>query len=326
LIGDSDSGQVLPIVRRNADDHRYLVALGAAVFHERAFKDGDSFPEELLWVLGESGVRDFAALPVGAQPRSQEFPDAGTYVLRDNDLYLLFNASGSGLRGRGSHGHNDALGVEISACGTAFVVDPGSYVYSADLHERHLFRSTAYHSTVEIDGVEQNTIDEETPFVIGDEAHPRVIEWQAGEETDAVVAEHDGYRRLTEPVTHRRAVNFGKLDRRWLIEDSFTGEGEHEFSFRFHFAPGLITTVRPNGIVEVLDKDNGARLLISMRGLNTEPKLESRFSSRDYGNKQPSQCVCWKLRAKAPLSARFFLVPVAASEEENERIVSEARA
>jgi hypothetical protein len=320
LIGDSDSGQVLPITRRSADDHRYVLALGAAVFREPEFRDGAECPEEVLWALGESGERDFVALSLSNPPRSQMFADAGTYILRDSDLYLLFNASRSGLRGRGSHGHNDALAVEVSACGTAFIVDPGSYVYSADLHERHLFRSTAYHSTVQVDEAEQNSIEEETPFVIGDEAHPRVVRCDSDEKMDLVIAEHDGYSRLAQPVTHRRAVRFDKRDRRWLIEDSFAGEGEHDFSFRFHFAPGLISTVRPDGIVEVLDKNNGARLLISMYGLEAKPQLESRFSSRDYGNKQPSQSVCWKARAMAPMSAKFSLVPVAAGENENERI------
>ena len=327
LIGDTDSGQVMPIVRRSADDHRYVLALGAAVFHEPQFKDGGACPEEVLWALGESGVRDYSALPPGKSRQSQAFAEAGTYVLRQDDLYLLFNASASGLRGRGSHGHNDALSVEISACGTAFVVDPGSYVYTADPHERHLFRSTAYHSTVQIDEAEQNSIDEQAPFVIGDEAHPRLIRWETGEETDLVIAEHDGYSRLTQPVTHRRAVSFDKRQRSWLVADSFNGEGEHEFSFRFHFAPGLISTVRPDGMVEVLDDQNGARLLISARGLNTGPQFESRFSSRDYGNKHSSQSVCWKLRAAAPLVARFVLVPFAVGEDEHERMtnVSEAR-
>jgi uncharacterized heparinase superfamily protein len=235
-------------------------------------------------------------------------------------MYMLFNASGNGLRGRGSHGHNDALSVEVSACGAAFIVDPGSYVYSVDLHARHLFRSTAYHSTVQIDEAEQNTTNEEAPFIIGNEAQPRVIEWTPGEEMDLVVAEHDGYRRLTKPVTHRRAVNFDRLNRGWLIEDSFTGDGEHEFAFRFHFAPGLSSRIRHDRIVEVTDKRNRARLLIVASGLEVRAELEDLSSSHDYGARQPSKSVCWKVRAAVPLSARFSLVPVAACEDENERM------
>ncbi len=320
LIGDSDSGQVMPVVRRRADDHGYLLALGAAIFEEPAFKQFEKCPEEVLWILGESGVRDFESLPQGAAAGSQAFVEAGIYVLRHDDLYMLFNTGDSGLRGRGSHGHNDKLSVEVSACGSAFIVDPGSYVYTANLHERHLFRSTAYHSTVEIDGVEQNSIDENAPFVIGNEAQPRVITWEPGDENDTVMAEHGGYQRLAQPVTHRRAVRFDKRNRAWTIEDSFNGTGEHDFAFRFHLGPGLESRTRGDESVAVFDRASSARLLIMVNGLNTRPEFESRFSSRDYGKKEPSTSVCWKVRVDVPLNVKFILVPVAADEDENERL------
>src|SRR5437764_2437098 len=187
LIRDSDSGQILPIGRRRADDHAYVLALGAAVFQEPRFgthasgvQHAGGVRTELLWILGEQGLRDYQALPESRPPRSRAFPDAGIYIFGKDDLYLLVNASDSGVNGRGSHGHNDALSIEVSACGTAFIVDPGSFVYTSDLSERHLFRSTAYHSTVQVDGAEQNSIEEAAPFVIGNEARPRVINWDTG--------------------------------------------------------------------------------------------------------------------------------------------------
>ena len=316
LIGDSDSGQVLPVVRRAGDDHAYVVALGAAVFQDPQFKTAGCLPpQELLWILGEQGLRDHQALPVGEPAHSQAFPDAGTYVLRNDDLYLLFNASGSGVNGRGSHGHNDALSIEVSACGTAFIVDPGSYVYTADLKERHRFRSVAYHSTVEVDGLEQNTTEEKAPFIIGNEADPRVISWESGPETDVVIAEHAGYLRLSHPLTHRRTVRFEKLKRFWVVEDAFTGAGTHDLSFRFHFAPELETRIRPDGTIEVYDKMNGARLLIVASGINAQAELEERFSSSDYGAKKPSTSVCWTVRGVAPITARFVLIPLRAGQQ-----------
>src|SRR5438874_9143205 len=72
LIGDSDSGQFLPVVRRRGDDHSYLLAMGAAVFQEPRFKLAQSIiPEELLWILGERGVRDYQALTPGEEPASR---------------------------------------------------------------------------------------------------------------------------------------------------------------------------------------------------------------------------------------------------------------
>jgi len=358
LIGDSDSGQVFPIARHAGNDHAYLLALGAAVFQEPRFKIGTHASgvqqagglrteremqhargvrtegggrTELLWFLGEQGLRDYDALPASEALSSCAFMDAGVYLLRDEDLFLHFNAGGIGVNGRGSHGHNDALSIEMSACGTAFIVDPGSYLYTADLHERHLFRSTAYHSTVQVDGAEQNTTDESVPFVIGNEAQPKVLAWQTTAEADLIVGEQNGYQRLPQPITHRRTIRFDKRKRFWLVQDELSGEGTHEFHFRFHVAPSLVTTMRPDGIVEVCDKMSGARLLIVCQKpeggqlAGSKPVLESRFFSRDYGAKEPSVSVCWTLRSVAPLGMAFMLVPIRPRENENERmkVVSE---
>ncbi len=190
LLGDSDGGQVLPLRRRSGNDHGYLLAIGAVLFDDSKFKDAKRpAPPELLWLLGEQGVEKYQTLTADKNGRgSQQFPNAGVCVLRNDDQYLLFNASETGLHGRGSHGHNNALSIEVSAGGRAFIVDPGTYVYTADLEQRHLFRSTAYHSTVEIDKTEQNSTSKEMPFVIGIEAAPRMLEFDVGSDIEAVVS------------------------------------------------------------------------------------------------------------------------------------------
>jgi hypothetical protein len=321
LVGDTDSGRVLPVKHRAADDHAYLLALGAALFNEPRFKTGATPPEELLWVLGRDGVRAFESLAEGeGQEQSRAFPDAGAYVMRDRNLYLFFNASGVGARGRGSHGHNDALSFEVSAGQVSFIIDPGTYLYTANLEERNLFRSTRYHSTVEVDGQEQNTTHASTPFVLGNEAHPRVLEWKTSPNEDFISAEHRGYARLPEPVTAcARAVRFDKRQRFWLVEDSFTGAGEHGFSFRFHLAPGLEVTTRDE-IVEALDAKSGARLFIASLDLKMKPALEQLFASNDYGAKRPSLSACWAVRARPPFKARWAIVPLSTHESESARL------
>jgi hypothetical protein len=253
LIGDTDGGQVLPFVRRRADDHAYLL--------------------DILKLETE---------PAG----SQAFPDAGTYIMRHGDLYLCFNASGAGINGRGSHGHNDVLSIEVSAGGRAIIIDPGTYVYSADLAKRHEFRSTAYHSTVQIDGLEQNTIRIDTPFMIGNEAKPRVLEWKTSDDFDKVVGEHYGY-----PVTHRRTVTFDKRARLWVIDDEFFGDGEHIYEARFHFAPGL--EVEVNGAAV---ETRG--LVITALNPDIQPVLQNQSASIDYGQKSDSVSACWKISGK----------------------------
>jgi hypothetical protein len=260
LIGDTDSAQVLPFERRRADDHRYLLEIGADVLDDPALKAPDVV--------------------------SRAFPDAGIYVMRDGDLYLCFNASGVGINGRGSHGHNDALSVEVSAGGRPLIVDPGTYVYSADLAKRHEFRSTAYHSTVQIDSAEQNTINLHTPFVIGNEARPRVLEWETREDFDKVVAEHYGYA-----VTHRRTVTFNKRERFWLIDDEFFGEGEHVYEARFHFAPGVDVSVNGAAV-------EAGGLVVALLSSEVEPALESQPVSRDYGEMSDAVSACWRIEGR----------------------------
>jgi uncharacterized heparinase superfamily protein len=214
--------------------------------------------------------------------------------MRHKDLYLCFNASGAGINGRGSHGHNDALSIEVSAGGRPFIVDPGTYIYTGDLKKRHDFRSTAYHSTVQIDGVEQNTIEQDMPFVIGDEARPRVLLWKTEPQIDRIVAEHYGYQRLTNPVIHRRTVAFNKLEGSWLIEDEFIGDAvDHLFEVRFHFSPGLVIRVN-EAAVEARDPDTDLILHVSFLEGTERPVLESQPVSVDYAQMSDAISACWR--------------------------------
>jgi hypothetical protein len=271
LIGDTDGGQVLPFQQHRADDHAYVLDVGAELFNDPSLK----FPEQ----------------------SSKVFPDAGIYIMRSDDCYLCFNATGAGINGRGSHGHNDALSIEISARGRAFIVDPGTYVYTGDLKMRHAFRSTAYHSTVKIDAHEQNTTDVNTPFVIGNEAQPRDLEWQSNAEYDKVVAEHYGYRRLGSPITHRRTVTFNKRESSWVIEDEFVGEGEHQFETWFHFNDGLQLEVR-GGEIEATDTKQNVGLVVRSLSVDESPTLVNQHVSRNYGEIRESVSACWRVSGR----------------------------
>ena len=269
LIGDTDGGQVLPLEPRRANDHAYVLKIGSEVFN-----DPDLNRPATL---------------------SRAFPDAGLYIMRKDDCYLCFNATGAGINGRGSHGHNDALSIEVCARGRAFIVDPGTYIYSGDLQMRHAFRSTAYHSTVKIDGQEQNTTEVNMPFVIGNEAQPRVLEWQSTARYDKVVAEHYGYRRLPASVTHRRTVTFDKRECSWLIDDEFLGAGEHEFEIYFHFAPELDLLVKHS---QVEARCGEVGLTVCSLSLDQPPSLINQHVSRDYGELRDSVSACWRVAGK----------------------------
>jgi Heparinase II/III N-terminus/Heparinase II/III-like protein len=330
LIGDSDSSQVMPLARHLAADHAYLLGIAAALFEEPRFKINDEPPEELLWILGEEALETFRSLARENETESAGFSAAGTFILRQQDSYLLLNACGNGLSGRGAHGHNDALSLEVSACGTSFISDPGTYVYTADLSQRNKFRSTGYHSTVEVDGREQNTTEQGTPFFIGDEAHPRKLHWETTDLRDLVIAEQYGYKNLPRgQITHRRAVMFDKAERYWLIEDTLSGSGRHTFRFCFHIAPGLEVLPEADGVTAIRNHENNSRMLVvpldSIEEQAVEsnwkerPVLEPRWFSRDYGTKTPSIALCWSIEVEAPLKVRWLLVPICGGEDTDTR-------
>ncbi len=316
LIGDSDSGQAIPMRQRAANDHAYLLPIGAVAFNDSTFKVKKlQPPEELLWLFGEEALSAFDSLPESTEvPASISFPDAGLHIMRHEDLYLSLNTSHAGINGRGSHGHNDALSIEVAACGRTFIVDPGTFVYTGDLASRHEFRSTAYHSTVEVDGQEQNTTNINMPFVIGDEAQPRLLFWETGEEFVRVSAEHHGFARLPNPVTHRRTIIFNKSERCWLINDEFVGDGEHDFLIRFHFDAGLVVTTSENSVT-ARDTASGARLVIKAMTLNAAPEIEKQSTSYDYGNRRESMTACWKVTGK-PAKLGWVLLPIRAGKVE----------
>jgi hypothetical protein len=274
LVGDCDGSRFLPMKMASGDDSKFLLDMYGSEDQRRG---------------------------------SAAFPDAGIYVLRDDDLFLHFNASDCGLKGRGSHGHNDALSVEVFAFGRPFIVDPGSYAYNLDLDARQKFRSTAYHSTVMVDDVEQNSIERDLPFVIGNEAKPKVLEWMTDDEFDLVMAEHYGYRRLKEPVLHLRSVEFNKQERYWTITDKFSGRGEHELSFTFHLAPGVSADL--SKITMDLFDDDGRHVFLTAHGIAADPRLIDTFLAPKYGKRVPTKTLTWHVTVTLPFTSSFHIVP-----------------
>jgi hypothetical protein len=320
LAGDNDSGRILPFVPRSGDDHAYLAALGAVLFERSEFKrPGVDVPDEVVWLFGEEGRDKFESLQP-AMARSQVFKEAGLCIMRSGSSYLMLNFSSAGINGRGSHSHNDALSIELSACGSAFLIDPGTYVYTADLDARHEFRSTEYHSTVEVDGEEQNRTNRSTPFAIGDDARPKLLRWDSSGETDLAVAEHYGYMRLPQGIVHRRAVQFYKQNELWLMEDALLGAGIHQFRFSFHFAPSLEVRITDGSAVQARDPENGAEFIVASLDGYGAPELVSLFSATDYGSRKPSIAACWAVRGAAPMTARWALLPVCGEDVRDERL------
>jgi hypothetical protein len=219
---------------------------------------------------------------------SKAFPDAGLYVMRHNDNHLLASCGKVGTEGIGNHKHNDLLSFELYAGDKALIVDPGTYVYTRDPAWRNLFRSTAYHNTVVIDGQEQNRFDPRRIFEMKPDADVIVREWLSTSDFDRLDVEHTGYARLDPSVRHRRIFEFNKHEQSWVIDDLLSGQGDHTADWYFHFGVGV--QIKSTGEGMFRTRGEGTNMEIAA---HTETLLnfsiEEGWLSSQYGYKQTAK-------------------------------------
>jgi len=174
---------------------------------------------------------------------------------------LTFDHGPLGLHPLYNHGHADALSVTLSVKGASLIVDPGTYGYNGVPAYRRYFRGTRAHNTVNIDGEDQSV--QETEFIWGRPYRAALTEASRVNDSMFLKGEHDGYERLKHPVKHTRRVSFsgGNI---FLIQDSFSGRGLHNFELNYHLHPDAATVEQEDGWWRI-DR-NGMRVYINLLG------------------------------------------------------------
>src|SRR5262249_26230489 len=156
-------------------------------------------PAELLWLIGPEGVECYDRLRADP-PRevSREFMSGGYFVMRDgwrrDSSFALIDCGPHGAEIGYGHAHSDALSIEFASRGVTWLVDPGTFVYAADVKTRNEFRSTNAHNTVMVDGQPQSIVS--SAFSWRSAAKCRLREFI--EHSDAIFFQgsHNGYERL----------------------------------------------------------------------------------------------------------------------------------
>jgi len=319
IIGDQDNGRLHRLAvwvepEREWGDYRYLLAIGAVFFQRGDFAQiaGDQW-EEAIWLFGEKTVVFKRAIEAKKSPRlrleSRAFPDAGLYVMRHDDLYLIVDAGLNGEDRNGGHGHNDTLSFELYIHDKAFVIDPGTYVYTADYRWRNKFRSTEHHNTIVIDGEEMNDFRRNSLFSMKNHAIPTVYEWISTDGYDFFDGEHSSYHRLLHPVTHRRQVFFDKPGGFWLIRDILTGKGEHQLDLYFHLAPMEIASNNDDLSVKSLCQNGANLVIIPLKKEGLSLAISEDWVSYSYGRKTRAPVVKYTKRAQVPTDFVTLLYP-----------------
>jgi uncharacterized heparinase superfamily protein len=143
-----------------------------------------------------------------------------------------------------AHAHADTLGCVLHADGAPLLADTGTSTYEPG-EVRDYERSTAAHSTVEIDGT--NSTEVWGAFRAGRRARVHGFTGRADAGVVTFGAEHDGFRRLPgRPVHHRQwTLTPGEL----RVEDAVLGTGRHSAVVRWHLAPGAVVRLEEAGAI-----------------------------------------------------------------------------
>ena len=330
-IGDGDDARGIWFRADCTADFRSPLSLGAVLFERPDFKAiAGAATEEVFWLLGPEGVRRFEALPARLPDHtSAAYVDGGYFVMREgwepSDAVLIFDCGpvGHGLAG---HGHADTLSVHLHAAGYPFLVDPGAFSYNLDYDWRHAFRSTRAHNTIAIDGEDQSIPADRMSW--SQMAQARQHQWLSTGLFDVADGEHDGYRRLADPVTHRRVVLYMKPDV-WVICDVLSGQGSHQAELLFHLRPDCEPQSTEHAGDLILRAPHGAGLWISILGDGGEPVVPALLTGTDteraawfspgYGTRIPSRA----LSARRAFVGRSVLTTCLSSSAARPRAVHE---
>lgn len=244
--GDDDDSFALRLGPESKRTVRQHLGIVAAITGDAAAARYGENTLTAAWFAAALGTDTGAigsAVGTGDRTSSSYAPDGGLVVLRGERHRLTVDVGPLGHLSTAAHGHADALSVTLSADGRDLVVDPGTASFYGDPMARSVHRGTRVHPTVCVDGLDQSVPG--GPFFWRHHAETTVhaVDLARG----VVDAQHDGYRRLDDPVLHRRWVIAPPEESAVLVVDLLDGRQEHDVSVSWPLHPDLESTPTDRG-------------------------------------------------------------------------------
>jgi heparinase II/III-like protein len=227
LLGDDDGGQLFPICHRPPWDCRDTLAAAAVILGDPSLAVGEP-PGEVFWLCGGAVPGTLSSRP--SRRPSTSLSESGYSISRNPEGdHLIFDVGQHGYL-NGGHAHADALSIVLTLRGQPLLVDPGTATYTMDPAMRNLFRSTAMHNTVMVNGRSQS--EPRGAFHWRTTTNARAVVHHFENGFDYMEGRHTGY----EHVVHTRAVacchGLG-----WVIVDHLLGSEDATADGFWHIHP-----------------------------------------------------------------------------------------
>ncbi|HEY7913721.1 MAG TPA: alginate lyase family protein [Blastocatellia bacterium] len=321
FIGDDDGGRLIAFAGRAPNDFRDTLAAGAALFGSGDWKfvAGEA-RSEIAWLLGPEGIERYDRIKtVEPVQHSRAFSDSGYFVMREgwdeHSSYALIDCGPHGAHNCG-HAHADALSFEFAASGVTWLVDPGTFSYTGDREARDYFRSTAAHNTVEIDGQSQSV--PAGPFSWNHIARSNARDFIGEKSFDYFEGSHDGYKRLSDPVTHNRAMLMVKpegeseeLPAYMIVHDWFAARGHHRYSAAFHFGRDCEVSSEGSSITALAAGERALEIK-TYAAIAPSARIEQGWVSGAYGHREEAPVARVEIEGKGDQELITLLMPSSA--------------
>jgi hypothetical protein len=307
LIGDDDGGQLFPICGREPVDCRDTLASAAVLLDEPGLAIGE-VPEETMWLCGKLPVDRIAASE--RAPQSTALPDSGYYVSRNSrGDHLIVDAGPHGFL-NGGHAHSDALSVILSVAGRPLLVDPGTATYTMDPSVRDLFRSTAMHNTVVVNGRPQS--ETRGPFHWQSTAQAHASVWRTAPGADYIEGRHDAYA----PIVHTRGV-LALHGVGWFVVDHFSGGTDAMTEAMWHVHPDWHAVAGSEGVVTLEHRDGVILKAAASAPIEILAADDGRLGSYApaYGRIERAPCLRCRTTGALPRAVMTFLPAELASDD-----------
>lgn len=314
-FGDDDGGRVFNPRRNRAENMSDPLAVGAALLGSDSLTQNAPITEEALWMFGEQAVEPRSASSrTGAAPSSAAFPDGGLYLMAsdgESPAQMLIDAGPQG-HGASGHGHADALSVRLWIENRRWLVDPGSYVYVSAGDERSQFRGTGAHNTLRVDGLDQAVPGNAFSW----DGLPEVSAegWIAGSIFTFFAGSHTGYRRLADPVIHRRMI-FSLHGEYWLVRDIAEGAGEHDLEILWHFAEDVNVAPSSGAVTATPAAGGGKLVLLGASPQKWELAVTEGWISPVYGERLAAPVASFGARVQLPAEHGTLVLPLGAADQ-----------
>lgn len=321
MVGDADDAHIVKFeTEQHGDPYRSLLAIGAVLFERGDFAaKAGALTDKARWLLGEGAAKTFADLrsTLTVSPTRRAFPDVGYYLLGSafdtaDEVRVLADAGPLGYLSIAAHGHADALAFTLSVGGHEVLVDPGTYIYQGEMAWREYFRGTSAHNTLLVDGMSQS--ESGGRFMWLSHGNGRCIRFDEEDARQVLVAEHDGYQRMTDPLTHQREWIYERIGRILTVMDRLSSRDMHDVIWHWHFAETVRVSLEPGRVIARLP---GWRIEMEVPDACAAPVLlhgsvqpMGGWVSRRFGQKTPTSTVSWRARSSGDTSWKTRIVMI----------------